>query len=219
MVKTSFREWLVASIEPRATRIDACATDAAWIGREAMSFRLRPVRRRRPVSDLVRKGLAVVAIAGLVGCSAPSGSPSGAATPGAGSSSAGSSSAAGAGGGATISVAIKEWQIGLSSTTMSSGAITFNITNNGDKEHEFIVRKTDLKADSLPLGADGKVSEDAPELTAVGDPSEVAEIKSGSADRTLTVTLQPGHYVVFCNLQVGDLLHYQKGMHTDFTVN
>jgi uncharacterized cupredoxin-like copper-binding protein len=35
----------------------------------------------------------------------------------------------------------------------------------------------------------------------------------------LTVTLQPGHYVFFCNLHVGELLHYQKGMHVDFTVN
>ncbi len=33
------------------------------------------------------------------------------------------------------------------------------------------------------------------------------------------VSLQPGHYVVFCNLHVEDLLHYQKGMHVDFTVN
>lgn len=167
------------------------------------------------MSDLVRKGLAIAAIAGLlIGCSAQTGSPSVAATPGAGSSS-----AASPGGGAAISATIKEWQIGLSSTTMSAGVITFNIANNGDKEHEFVVRKTDLKADSLPKNAAGEVSEDAPELTEVGDPSEVGEIKSGSTDRTLTVTLQPGHYVVFCNLHVEDLLHYQKGMHVDFTVN
>jgi uncharacterized cupredoxin-like copper-binding protein len=118
-----------------------------------------------------------------------------------------------------VSATIKEWQIDLSSTSLAAGKITFNITNNGDKEHEFVVRKTDLKSDALPLNADGEVSEDAKELTAVGDPSEVAEIASGSTDRTLSVTLQPGHYVVFCNLHVTDLLHYQKGMHTDITVN
>jgi uncharacterized cupredoxin-like copper-binding protein len=101
----------------------------------------------------------------------------------------------------------------------SAGSITFNFKNNGVMLYEFVVRKTVKKADGLPLNADGEVSEDAPELTEVGDPSEVAEIKSGSSDKTLTVTLQPGHYVIFCNLHVEELLHYQKGMHVDLTVN
>jgi uncharacterized cupredoxin-like copper-binding protein len=121
--------------------------------------------------------------------------------------------------GGTIDATVKEWQIGLSSTSINAGAVTFKIKNDGDKEHEFVVRKTDLQSAALPLNADGEVSEDAPELTAVGDPSEVAEIASGSSDRTLTVTLQPGHYVIFCNLHVEDLLHYQKGMHVDLTVH
>jgi uncharacterized cupredoxin-like copper-binding protein len=151
------------------------------------------------VTGTVRRGLSLIAIAGLLAaCSAP---------------------AASSGGSGPISATLKEWQISLSSATHSAGAITFNITNNGDKEHEFVVRKTDKQADALPLNADGEVSEDAPELTEVGDPSEVAEIASGSSDKTLTVTLQPGHYVIFCNLHVGELLHYSKGMHVDFTVN
>ena len=151
------------------------------------------------MTGTVRRALALVAIGGLLmSCSGPAAS---AATTG------------------PISATLKEWQINLSSTTHSAGAITFNITNNGDKEHEFVVRKTDKKADGLPLNADGEVSEDAPELTEVGDPSELAEIKSGSTDGTLTVTLQPGHYVIFCNLHVEELIHYQKGMHVDLTVN
>lgn len=142
----------------------------------------------------VRRGLALVAIASvLAACSSgPSAGP--------------------------IASTVKEWQITLSSTVLKAGPLTFNITNGGDKEHEFVVRKTDLTSDKLPLNADGEVSEDATELTEVGDPSEVAEIASGSSDSTLTVTLQPGHYVIFCNLHVEDLLHYQKGMHVDFTV-
>lgn len=118
-----------------------------------------------------------------------------------------------------ISATLKEWQISLSSTTHSAGKITFNLTNSGDKEHEFVVRKTDLQSDKLPLNADGEVSEDATELTEVGDPSEAAEIKPGSSDTTLAVTLQAGHYVIFCNLEVEDLKHYEKGMHVDLTVN
>ncbi len=148
------------------------------------------------VTGPFRKGVALIAIAGLMmGCSSSG-------TPASG----------------PIAATVKEWQISLSSTTLKAGSITFNIANNGDKEHEFVVRKTDLTSDKLPLNGDGEVSEDAPELTEVGDPSEVAEIKSGSTDRNLTVSLKPGHYVIFCNLHVEDLLHYQKGMHVDFTV-
>jgi uncharacterized cupredoxin-like copper-binding protein len=151
------------------------------------------------MSGTVRRGLALIAVGGLlVSCSAP---------------------AASAGGTGPVSAALKEWEIKLSSANLAAGKITFNITNNGDKEHEFVIRKTDLKSDSLIKNADGEVSEDDPSLTPVGDPSEVAEIKSGSSDGTITVTLKPGHYVIFCNLHVEDLLHYQKGMHTDFTVS
>ena len=146
-----------------------------------------------------RRRLALVAIASLLAaCSTP---------------------AASTGGAGAIDATLKEWQIDLSSTTANAGPITFNITNDGDKEHEFVVRKTDLKADSLPLNADGEVSEDAAELSEVGDPSEAAEIQPGSSDTTLTVNLEPGHYVIFCNLHVEDLLHYQKGMQVDLTVN
>jgi len=166
------------------------------------------------MSRAVRNGFALVAIAGLlVGCS----SPPAASTP---ASTSAASAAVASGGGTAIAVTEKEWQIGLNSTTIKAGAVTFTIANNGDKEHEFVIRKTDLLSDKLPLNADGSgtVSEDAPELTVVGDPSELGEIKSGSTDRTITVTLQPGHYVIFCNLHVEDLVHYQKGMHVDFTV-
>lgn len=118
-----------------------------------------------------------------------------------------------------VSATVKEWQISLSSTNLKAGEITFNIKNDGDKEHEFVVRKTADKADALPTNDDGTVVEDSPDLSEVGDPSEVAEIKSGSSDRSLTVTLAAGHYVIFCNLHVEDLVHYQKGMHIDFTVS
>ncbi|MEP6807757.1 MAG: hypothetical protein ABI978_04075 [Chloroflexota bacterium] len=147
------------------------------------------------MTGTLRRGLALISIASLlVACS-------------------GNAASSG-----PIAATEKEWQISLSSTNLKAGALTFNVTNNGDKEHEFIIRKTDLKSDKLPTKADGTVIEDSPQLSTVGDPSELGEIKSGSSDRTITVTLQPGHYVIFCNLHVGDLLHYQKGMHVDFTV-
>jgi uncharacterized cupredoxin-like copper-binding protein len=149
------------------------------------------------MTGTMRRGLALIAIGSLLVSCSSSGPSSG-----------------------PISATVKEWQITLSSTTLKAGVpITFNIKNDGDKEHEFVVRKTDAKSDKLPTNADGTVVEDSPQLSEVGTPSEVAEIKSGSGDRSLTVTLAAGHYVIFCNLHVGDLVHYQKGMHIDFTVS
>ena len=147
------------------------------------------------MTGTVRRGLALIAIGSLLVSCSSSGPTSG-----------------------PVSGTQKEWEIKLSSTNLKAGAITFNVTNNGDKEHEFIIRKTDLKSDSLVKNAAGEVIEDDPSLTPVGNPSELGKIASGSSDRTITVTLQPGHYVIFCNLHVADLLHYQKGMHVDFTV-
>ena len=152
------------------------------------------------MTGTVRKTLALIAIGSLLGaCSTPAGST-----------------------GTTVTATMKEWEIKLSSTEFASGDMTFNLTNNGDKEHEFIVRKTDLKADSLPLITSGddkdRIDEESSELSEVGTPSEVAIVPPGSTGLSLRLNLEPGHYVLFCNLKVEDLLHYKKGMHIDFTV-
>ena len=152
------------------------------------------------MTGTVRKVLALIAIGGLLAaCSTPAGST-----------------------GTTVTATLKEWEIKLSSTEFASGNMTFNLTNNGDKEHEFIVRKTDLKADSLPLIASGddagRIDEESSELSEVGNPSEVAVVPSGSTGLSLRLNLKPGHYVLFCNLHVEVLFHYTKGMHAEFTV-
>jgi uncharacterized cupredoxin-like copper-binding protein len=152
------------------------------------------------MTGTVRKVLTLIAIGSLASaCSSPAGSS-----------------------GTTITATLKEWEIKLSSASVAAGDIQLNLTNDGDKEHEFIVRKTDLKADALPLvtsGDDeGRVDEEASALSEAGNPSEVAVVPSGSTGLSLRLNLKPGHYVIFCNLKVEDLLHYQKGMHVDLTV-
>jgi plastocyanin len=153
------------------------------------------------MTGTMRKALTLIAIAGLV--SACSGQGGSAAT--------------------NVTATLKEWEIKLASTDLKAGDIQINFTNNGDKEHEFLVRKTDLAPDKLPLltsGEDkGRVDEESSQLTEVGNPSEIAVIPPGTTGLSLRLTLQPGHYVVFCNLHVGDLLHYKKGMHAEFTVS
>lgn len=115
-----------------------------------------------------------------------------------------------------ISATLKEWQISLASTNIKAGDVTFNIKNDGDKDHEFVVIKTDLAPDALPTTETGEVDEEGTGFEAIG---EKEDIKAGSGDNTLTLSLTPGKYVVFCNVYAEDLSHYQKGMHLAFTVS
>ena len=114
---------------------------------------------------------------------------------------------------------LEEWKITLSPTTGAAGEITFTINNVGEKDHEFVVVKTDLAPDKLPTVADGDeagtVDEEGAGIEAMG---EKEDILAGTDNNVLTLTLAAGHYVIFCNVHDEDLVHYQKGMHTDFTV-
>ncbi len=125
---------------------------------------------------------------------------------------------AGSSGEQSVNATEKEWQISLANATFHSGDLTIKVHNDGDKEHEFVIRKTDLDSAELPTNSDGEVVEDDSRLSEASDPSEIGSVKPGE-DQTITLKdLQPGHYVIFCNIHDQDLLHYQKGMHTDFTV-
>lgn len=111
--------------------------------------------------------------------------------------------------GGTIAAEVNEWSITLASSTVAAGEVTFNITNSGEKTHEFVVVKTDTAAAELPVTAADEVDEAV--LAPVG---EVEDIEAG-ATPPLTLTLEAGHYVILCNLTA----HYGKGMYADLTVN
>ncbi|MGE3074342.1 MAG: cupredoxin domain-containing protein [Dehalococcoidia bacterium] len=113
--------------------------------------------------------------------------------------------------GTTVDASLKDFQMTLDKTSVSSGDVTFKIKNNGPSQHEFVVDRTDLQADNLPYDeTDAKVVEDSPQLTNI---DEKEAIDAGDSE-TLTVNLPPGHYVLFCNIPA----HYQQGMRIDFTV-
>lgn len=107
-----------------------------------------------------------------------------------------------------ISVDLKEWAVTPASVTAKAGEITFSVKNSGTVVHEFVVVKTDLRAEAIPVSG-SKVDESA--LTAV---DEIEDIGPGTSP-TLTVTLAPGHYVLLCNIET----HFGLGMRTDFEVN
>jgi uncharacterized cupredoxin-like copper-binding protein len=110
--------------------------------------------------------------------------------------------------GGSVAVELNEWKVVPASATAAAGPVTFAVTNKGTTIHEFVVVKTDLKADALPV-VDHKIDEST--LTPV---DEIEDIEAG-ASPTLDVTLEAGHYVLLCNIET----HYEQGMHADFDVN
>ena len=117
--------------------------------------------------------------------------------------------AAGCSGGSgapTVKVALTEFKIAPDPTSVKSGDVTFDVTNDGTTEHEMVLIKTDEAPADLPM-ENGEASED-------GSVGEVADLAAGSSG-TLKVQLDPGTYVMICNLPG----HYTSGMRTAFTVS
>jgi len=98
-------------------------------------------------------------------------------------------------------------------TTIPAGTVTFAVSNQGTREHEFVVFQTDTQAADIPIvkfeGENDRINEDEGG-TNLGETGDLDPGKS----QTLTLDLQPGHYVFFCNLPG----HYRKGMRVDVTV-
>jgi uncharacterized cupredoxin-like copper-binding protein len=104
-----------------------------------------------------------------------------------------------------------DFKIGFPKTSLAAGKYVFVDKNEGPSEHEFVMWKTKDEAAELPL--DGKdVDEESDELEGVIDSGSA--LKPGET-RLLTADLDPGHYVVVCNLPG----HYMDGMHVDINVS
>lgn len=115
----------------------------------------------------------------------------------------------------TIDVALTTYKITPSKSEANAGEITFHVHNDAtDLTHEFVVFKTDLPADNLPLTAEGIVDEEAAGITLIDEVEDV--VPGASAD--LTVTLDPGNYVLVCNVNDNNEMHYAHGMYQAFVV-
>jgi uncharacterized cupredoxin-like copper-binding protein len=90
----------------------------------------------------------------------------------------------------SIPVTLSEWKVKLGRDTVPAGKITFQIKNEGQMTHGFFVRGNGVQQGSPDI--------------AVG--------QSG----TLSVTLKPGSYTVYCPL--ADLSHRKAGMMTTLVV-
>lgn len=116
----------------------------------------------------------------------------------------------GGGGDNSVGVTLHDFEVTLDASSTSAGSVSFDIHNDGPSTHEFVVFKTDLAADDLPLNADGDVDEEGEGVEHV---DEVEDIEA-DADGSLTVDLDAAKYVLICNLPG----HYKAGMHAELTV-
>jgi uncharacterized cupredoxin-like copper-binding protein len=113
--------------------------------------------------------------------------------------------------GAPVNVREHDFALTTDAQLVRAGYVTFHVRSAGPSTHEFIVARTDVAADALPLHKnDITVDEHSPRLHEVGS---LAEVRLG-ATRNLTLKLPAGHYVMFCNLSG----HYRGGMYALLTV-
>jgi uncharacterized cupredoxin-like copper-binding protein len=103
-----------------------------------------------------------------------------------------------------IEVGLREWAVQPATAQIDSGSVEFNAVNDGDVPHELVVLKTDTPAADLPQKGD-EAEEDG---EVAGEAGDIAPGES----KPLNVDLEPGHYVLLCNLPG----HYADGMHADF---
>jgi hypothetical protein len=117
-----------------------------------------------------------------------------------------------------VDIDLQEWAVVPDQSTAPAGEVTFNIQNIGEETHEFVVVRTDLGFRDLPTAADGSVDEEGEGIEPI---DEVEDIPS-SGTGELTVDLEAGNYVLFCNVVEDDKgeteSHYQNGMSIAFVV-
>lgn len=117
--------------------------------------------------------------------------------------------------GATVDVSLLEYTVAPDPDSVAAGSITFNASNIGGEEHEFVVIRTDLAADALPTVEDGSVDEGGAGISVVGE----IEGLEPTTDGTLTLNLDAGAYVLICNIVDAEgHNHYAEGMTAAFTV-
>lgn len=113
----------------------------------------------------------------------------------------------------TIEVTLQEWAVLPSPNMGAAGEVTFEVSNTGEEEHEFVVVRTDFDPGELPTTEDGSVDEDAVDVV-----GEVEELEPDASD-SVSVALEAGSYALICNLVDSDgRIHYRLGMRTGFTV-
>jgi uncharacterized cupredoxin-like copper-binding protein len=111
-----------------------------------------------------------------------------------------------------LRAALTDFEITGLPSKLKAGTVTLISTNEGHGVvHEIRLVKTNLPTDQLPLEIDGRVDEDNAEFTTI---AAVEDLDPGMRGE-VTVRLEPGRYVYFCN----EHNHYAVGMRGELTVD
>jgi uncharacterized cupredoxin-like copper-binding protein len=108
-----------------------------------------------------------------------------------------------------VKVIEENFAILLDRSSVPAGTVDFALSNLGPDEHEFVVFKTYLRPENLPV-ENGQVVEDAPSLVKIGEQDQYP----ANENRLLSLDLDAGHYVLICNLPG----HYEQGMYFELTI-
>lgn len=130
--------------------------------------------------------------------------------------------------GTTVNVTLREWAVVTDNTMVSSGSVTFRVTNTDTLPHELVILKLNagVTPGTMPL-KDGVVDESA--SGTVIDEIEETDLPP-HATQSKSVTLTPGKYALFCavvenndqapetEINTTKVSHYQLGMVATLTV-
>ena len=124
---------------------------------------------------------------------------------------------AGGGGGEELDVVLSEFVVEPENGSVAAGEVTFVADNQGAEVHELLVVDAD-SPDELPVDADGAFDEAA--FGADKILGEAEDIAPGD-QAEVTVDVEPGNYVLLCNLvemEGGEVeSHFAMGMRTTIT--
>ncbi len=104
-------------------------------------------------------------------------------------------------------VELTDYKVTPNVGSLRGGETKIGVRNRGSQPHDLVVLRTDLAPDKLPYDA-AKAKAEEPGLVA-----RTKELRPGGT-AALTVTVEPGRYVLICNLAG----HYGLGMRTALTV-
>lgn len=117
---------------------------------------------------------------------------------------------------AEVAVTLREWEVTSEPLEVRPGKVSFEVSNSGTKQHQFIVVKSDLPPGQLPT-IDVQVDESKVNI------SGRVEAFAAGATATLELELFPGKYLLICNLvdqQASGVAdpHYLNGMVQPFLI-
>lgn len=118
-----------------------------------------------------------------------------------------------------LQVILKDFRVHPNATQAKAGWLTLTAVNEGMSTHELVILRTDLNPAELPR----KEAKDPSgmvtgylvneEDTTIETIDEIEEFPAGTS-QVKKVFLDPGHYVLFCNIS----RHYDKGMYTSLHI-